>query len=138
MLSVQDLTKRYGDLVALDGVSFEVQKGDILGFLGKNGAGKSTTMKIVTGFVPPSSGTALVDGFDVRTHSLEVRRRIGYLPESTPLYTDMRVREYLEFRARLKGVARRDLAKRVDYVLEKCWLKDRKRQIIGTLSKGYR
>jgi ABC-2 type transport system ATP-binding protein len=138
LLSVRDLRKRYGDLTALDGVSFEVEKGDILGFLGPNGAGKSTTMKIVTGFIPPSSGTATVDGFDVRTDSIEVRRRIGYLAEHTPLYGDMRVREYLEYRARLKGVHRRDLAKRVDYALAKLILTDRARQLISTLSKGYK
>jgi ABC-2 type transport system ATP-binding protein len=138
MLSVRDLRKRYGDLVALDGVSFEVEKGDILGFLGQNGAGKSTTMKIITGFIPPSSGTAIVDGYDVTRDSLEVRRRIGYLPEQTPLYTEMRVREYLDFRARLKGVPRRDVAKRVDYSMEMLALEDRARQLIGTLSKGYR
>ncbi len=138
MLSVRDLRKRYGDLVALDGVSFEVQKGDVLGFLGQNGAGKSTTMKIVTGFIPPSGGTAVVDGFDVVKSSLEARRRIGYLPEATPLYVEMRVGEYLEYRARLKGVARRDLKKRVDYAVEKLKLQDRVRQLIGTLSKGYR
>ncbi|MEZ0228174.1 MAG: ABC transporter ATP-binding protein [Planctomycetota bacterium] len=138
MLSVRDLRKRYGDLVALDGVSFEVQKGDVLGFLGQNGAGKSTTMKIVTGFIPPSSGTAIVDGFDVVKSSIEARRRIGYLPEATPLYTEMRVAEYLEYRARLKGVARRDVKKRVDYAVTKLKLQDRVRQLIGTLSKGYR
>ena len=138
MLSVRDLRKRYGDLTALDGVSFEVEKGDILGFLGPNGAGKSTTMKIVTGFIPPTSGTVTVDGFDVRTDSIEVRRRIGYLAEHTPLYGDMRVREYLEYRARLKGVHRRDLSKRVDYALAKLILKDRARQLIATLSKGYK
>jgi ABC-2 type transport system ATP-binding protein len=138
MLSVRDLKKRYGDLIALDGVSFEVEKGDILGFLGQNGAGKSTTMKIVTGFIPPSSGTAVVDGFDIAKSSLEARQRIGYLPEQTPLYGEMRVREYLEYRARLKGVARRDLAKRVDYALEKLKLVDRTRQLIQTLSKGYK
>jgi ABC-2 type transport system ATP-binding protein len=138
MLSVRELRKRYGDLVALDGVSFDVEKGDILGFLGQNGAGKSTTMKIVTGFTPPTSGTAIVDGFDVTRQSLEARSRIGYLPEQTPLYTDMRVQEYLAFRARLKGVQRRDVKKRVDYAIEKLKLVDRARQIIGTLSKGYR
>ncbi|MBI3723564.1 ATP-binding cassette domain-containing protein [bacterium] len=124
--------------MALDGVSFEVERGDILGFLGPNGAGKSTTMKIVCGFIPATSGTAIVEGFDVRTHSIDARRQIGYLPENTPLYTDMRVREYLEFRARMKGVERREVATRVDYVLERTRIADRKRQLIGTLSKGYR
>ena len=138
MLSVRDLTKHYGDHIALDGVSFEVEKGDIVGFLGRNGAGKSTTMKIVTGFIPASGGSAEVDGLDVSTHSIEVRRRIGYLPENTPLYPEMRIREYLEFRARLKGVERRQVARRVDYALESCKLADRKRDLISILSKGYK
>jgi len=138
VLSVRELRKVYGQRVALDGVSFEVERGDILGFLGPNGAGKSTTMKIVCGFIPATSGTAIVEGFDVRTHSLEARQQIGYLPENTPLYHDMRVGEYLEFRARLKGVGRRQVASRVDYVLGRTRLEDRRRQLIGTLSKGYR
>ncbi len=138
MLTVRDLHKRYGELQALAGVSFDVREGDVVGFLGPNGAGKSTTMKIVTGYVPASSGTVAVDGLDVTRHPIEVRRRIGYLPESTPLYTDMRVRDYLTYRARLKGVPRAKVAARVDYVLERCWLVDRTRQLIKTLSKGYR
>ena len=138
MLVVRDLEKSYGDHVALRGVSFDVREGEVVGFLGPNGAGKSTTMRIVTGFVPAGRGTVLIDGLDVMRHPLEARRRIGYLPESTPLYGDMRVREYLEYRARIKGVARRDLAKRVDYVIDRTSLRDRTRQLIETLSKGYR
>ena len=110
MLRVRDLRKRYGDIVAVDGVTFDVEKGDILGFLGPNGAGKSTTMKVITGFIPPTSGEAKVDGFDVTRESLEVRRRIGYLPENAPLYGEMRVEEYLRYRAKLKEVPGRDLS----------------------------
>jgi len=138
MLVVRDLKKHYGRLLALDGVSFELSAGEVMGFLGPNGAGKSTTMRIVTGYLPATSGTALVDGLDVSRQSLDVRRRVGYLPEHTPLYPDMRVREYLDYRARIKGVPRRDLRKHVDYVIERCWLEDRERQIVDTLSKGYR
>ena len=138
MLVVRDLEKRYGDHVALRGVSFDVREGEVVGFLGPNGAGKSTTMRIVTGFIPASQGTVLVDGLDVSSHPLETRRRVGYLPESTPLYGEMAVREYLEFRARIKGIPRRQLASRVDYVIERTGLADRTRQLIETLSKGYR
>lgn len=138
MLSVRDLRKRYGDLQALNGVSFDVREGDVVGFLGPNGAGKSTTMKIVTGYIPATSGTVTIDGLETTRHPIECKRRIGYLPESTPLYGDMRVREYLTFRARIKGVPRRDAARRVDYVMERTWLTDRARQLIRTLSKGYR
>ncbi|MBX3466653.1 MAG: ATP-binding cassette domain-containing protein [Planctomycetes bacterium] len=138
MLTVRDLHKRYGDLQALNGVSFDVRAGDVVGFLGPNGAGKSTTMKIVTGYIPATSGSVTIDGLDTTRYPIECKRRLGYLPESTPLYGDMRVREYLTFRARLKGVARRDVASRVDYVMERTWLGDRARQLIRTLSKGYR
>lgn len=138
MLTVRNLCKRYGDLTALRDVSFDVSAGEVVGFLGPNGAGKSTTMRIVTGFIPATSGAAAVDGYDVTRSPLEVRRRVGYLPEHTPLYTDMRVRDYLSYRARIKGVPRREVRKRVDYVIERTWLEDRTRQLIGTLSKGYR
>lgn len=138
MLTVRDLTKRYGDLQALNGVNFDVREGDVVGFLGPNGAGKSTTMKIVTGYIPATSGLVTVDGLEITRHPIEAKRRIGYLPESTPLYTDMRVREYLTYRARIKGVARRDVASRVDYVMERTLISDRARQLIKTLSKGYR
>jgi len=138
MLLVRDLHKEYGDLKALQGVSFEVNEGDILGFLGPNGAGKSTTMRIITGYLPATSGLVQVDGLDVATQSLEVRRRIGYLPESTPLYTDMRVVEYLSHRAHLKGVKRRNRRAEVAKVMGLTLITPRARQIIGNLSKGFR
>lgn len=138
MLLVEDLHKSYGDLKALQGISFKVEEGDILGFLGPNGAGKSTTMRIVTGYVPADSGRVLVDGLDSMTHSLQVRQRIGYLPEHTPLYTDMRVAEFLMFRAHIKGVPRRERKNRVIEVMEKTQTTDRAQQIIGNLSKGFR
>ena len=138
MLVVRELEKSYGAHVALRGVSFDVREGEVVGFLGPNGAGKSTTMRIVTGFVPASRGTVLIDGLDVAHYPLEARRKIGYLPEHTPLYGDMRVREYLAYRARIKGVPRREVSKRVDYVVERTSLRDRTHQLIETLSKGYR
>lgn len=138
MLSVRDLRKDYGDLKALQGVSFEVQEGDILGFLGPNGAGKSTTMRIITGYIPATSGEVEVDGFDVQAEPLEVRRRIGYLPEHTPLYQEMRVEEFLRYRAHIKGVPRRERSARVDEVMGMAFIRDRRRQIIRNLSKGYR
>src|SRR6059036_3029163 len=110
MIEATNLSKRYGDIAAVDGVSFSVQRGEVVGFLGPNGAGKTTTMRMLTGFLPPSSGTARVAGFDVFSQSAEVRRRIGYLPENPPLYTDMTVSSYLTFVAKLKGVARREVA----------------------------
>src|SRR5215469_15166157 len=106
MIEVKNLTKRYGDFVAVRDVSFKAEQGSILGFLGPNGAGKTTTMRIITGFMPATSGTVLVDGLDIFTQSLEARRKIGYLPESPPLYTDMRVDAYLRFIARLRGLGR--------------------------------
>lgn len=138
MLTVRDLHKKYGDLQALNGVTFDVAEGDVVGFLGPNGAGKSTTMKIVTGYIPATSGSVHVDGLSITQFPIECKRRIGYLPESTALYGDMRVREYLTFRARIKGVPRREVKSRVDYVVERTWLGDRTQQLIGTLSKGYR
>jgi ABC-2 type transport system ATP-binding protein len=138
MLIVEDLHKSYGDLKALQGISFQVEEGDILGFLGPNGAGKSTTMRIVTGYIPADSGRVLVDGLDSMTQSLQVRERIGYLPEHTPLYTDMRVLEFLKFRAHIKGVPRRERRSRVSEVMEKTQITDRAQQIIGNLSKGFR
>lgn len=138
MLVVSDLVKQFGDRRALDGVSFQVEAGEVVGFLGPNGAGKTTAMRIINAFLPPTSGSVSVAGLDVQKHSRQVRRLIGYLPESTPLYTDMRVDEYLTLRAKLKDVARRQRARRVEEVMELCWLRDRRRQMIGTLSKGYR
>ena len=138
MIRVENLTKRYAGVAALNGVSFEVQRGEIVGFLGPNGAGKSTTMRILTGFIPASGGRAEVAGLEVFDHSLAVRRRIGYMPENNPLYGDMRVEEYLRFRAKLKGVARGDRRSRIDSALERTGIADVRRRIIGQLSKGYR
>lgn len=136
MIKVQGLTKRYGDVVALDNVSFQVDRGEILGFLGPNGAGKTTTMRILTGFMPPSEGTAKLAGFDVLTDSLEVRRRVGYLPETVPLYREMTVHDYLDFVAAIRGVQKRERA--IERVLDACDIGDVEEQIIGKLSKGYR
>jgi ABC-2 type transport system ATP-binding protein len=138
MISVQHLTKKYGSFTAVNDISFEVEKGEIVGFLGPNGAGKSTTMKILTGFLPPTSGHANIAGFDVFAQSIEARKRIGYLPENTPLYTDMKVGEYLRYRAALKGVPMSKVRERVGDVLDLCQISDREKQLIGSLSKGYR
>ena len=138
MIKVENLTKRYGGFAAINELNFEVEKGEIVGFLGPNGAGKSTTMKILTSFLPATSGRASIGGFDVFEQSIEARKRLGYLPENTPLYTDMRVGEYLRFRANLKGVPGRKVRQAVGDALELCSLKDVERKIIGALSKGYR
>ncbi|MDX2227375.1 MAG: ATP-binding cassette domain-containing protein [Verrucomicrobiae bacterium] len=138
MIKVENLTKKYSGFTAVNDISFEVGKGEIVGFLGPNGAGKSTTMKILSCYIPPSAGSASVAGFDVSTHSVEVRRRIGYLPENVPLYTDMRVTEYLRYRAALKGVRGRRVRERVEEVKELTNLKEVERKIIGQLSKGFR
>ncbi len=138
MIKVENLTKRYAGVTALSGVSFEVNRGEIVGFLGPNGAGKSTTMRILTGFIPASSGRVEVAGCDVFEDSLEVRRHIGYMPESNPLYVDMRVKEYLKFRAKIKGVPRSARKDRIQEVLEMCGLSDVRNRVIGHLSKGYR
>jgi gliding motility-associated transport system ATP-binding protein len=138
MIQVEHLTKRYGPVTAVSDVSFSVDKGRIVGFLGPNGAGKSTTMKILSCFMPASGGSARVAGFDVFTQSLEVRRRIGYMPENAPLYTDLPVAAYLEFVAEIKGVGRRERKARVDEVMERCYITDMRRRLIGKLSKGYR
>ena len=138
MIKVENLTKRYAGVTAIQDLNFEVAKGEIVGFLGPNGAGKSTTMRILTGYLPASSGRATIAGFDIFEQSIDARRRIGYLPENTPLYTDMRVGEYLRYRANLKGVPGSKVRERVGDVLELCSLRDRERSIIGSLSKGYR
>ena len=138
MITVEGLTKRYASHVAVDNISFNVEKGQIVGFLGPNGAGKTTTMRVLTCFLPPSSGTARVADFDVLEQPMEVKKRIGYLPETPPLYPEMEVQEYLEFVGRLKGVAKEDLARRVDEVAEKCSVGDVKLKLISKLSKGYR
>ena len=138
MISVSHLRKEFGDVVAVDDLSFEMHEGEVVGFLGPNGAGKSTTLRILTCFLPATRGSVKIAGKDVLTDSLEVRRRLGYLPESVPVYPDMRVEEYLRFRAYLKGVARRDLKRRVDAALDRCGCLDMRRRMIGKLSKGYR
>src|SRR6188472_3590800 len=138
MIVVQELTKYYGEYPAVRGVSFEVPKGTVVGFLGPNGAGKSTTMRILAGYLTATSGRASIDGRDVFWDPIEARRRIGYMPENCPLYPDMRVDEYLWFRGGLKGLGRSARKQRSGYVLERCWLTDVRRQLIGTLSKGYR
>ena len=138
MIHVSNLTKYFGDYAAVRDVSFDVAKGQIVGFLGPNGAGKTTTMRILAGYLTATSGTATIDGLDVFWKPLEVRRRIGYMPENCPLYTDMRVVEYLHFRAGIKGLHGGRRRQRLDYVLHRCWLTDVRRQLIGTLSKGYR
>jgi len=138
MVEVRGLTKYYGDLCAIQDVSFSAQKGEILGFLGPNGAGKTTTMRILAGFLPASEGTATVEGFDVATQSLEARSRIGYLPENPPLYHDMTVSSYLTFVGLIKGVGRSEIASALKRVLEKCSLTDVATRIVGRLSKGYR
>lgn len=138
MIEVENLTKRYHQHTAVEDVSFSVRKGEVVGFLGPNGAGKSTTMRILTGYLPPTSGKVSVAGFDVFTQSLQARERIGYMPENVPLYPEMRVREYLRYRAALKGVKGRRIRDRLTDVLELCGLTGVARQLIGTLSKGYR
>ena len=136
MIEVEHLTKRYGDVTAIDDLSFSVRQGEILGFLGPNGAGKTTTMRILSGYMPPSAGRARVAGYDVTENSLEVRRRIGYLPETVPLYPEMTVCAYLEYMAALRGVARP--ARAAVQAMEACGVADRRDTLIGKLSKGYR
>jgi ABC-2 type transport system ATP-binding protein len=137
-IRVEHLTKNYGPVLAVDDVSFQVQPGELVGFLGPNGAGKSTCMRILTTWLPASSGYAWLSGFDVMYQSMEVRKRIGYLPENVPLYPEMRVREYLAYRAKLKGVERQGRTARIDYCLEKCRIKEVQNRLLMTLSKGYR
>ena len=138
MIEVDGLTKYYGPVAAIRDVSFSVDKGAIIGFLGPNGAGKTTTMRILSCFMPASSGTARVAGYDVFEQSLEVRQRIGYLPENVPLYSDMRVEPYLDFVAEIKGVPRAARRREVGEVMERCLIADVRNRLIGTLSKGYR
>jgi ABC-2 type transport system ATP-binding protein len=138
MIEVANLTKRYAGHAAVSDISFTVRRGEIVGLLGENGAGKSTTMRILACYLPASSGTVRVAGLDVFQQSDEVRRRIGYMPENNPLHHDMRVREYLKFRARLKGLGRKQSRRRADVVMEQCGLTEVSRRIIGQLSKGYR
>ncbi|MEZ4814154.1 MAG: ATP-binding cassette domain-containing protein [Bdellovibrionota bacterium] len=137
MIEVQKLVKNYGNHVALRSISFKVAKGEIVGLLGPNGAGKSTTMKILSGFMPATSGEVTVAGHNVLDNPLEVKRNVGYLPEHPPVYPELRVREYLDYVASLKQVPSSEIKAKVDFVIEKCGLKNRATQIIGTLSKGY-
>jgi ABC-2 type transport system ATP-binding protein len=138
MIQVEHLTKTYGTRRALSDVTFSVQKGEVLGFLGPNAAGKTTTMRILTGYLPASSGTASVAGFDVSRQSLEVRRRIGYLPETVPLYPELPVRGYLDFMAKIKGIDGRGRKAEVDRVMEMVGVADRATQLVGKLSRGYK
>jgi ABC-2 type transport system ATP-binding protein len=138
MIKVSELTKKYARTTAVDHISFEVAKGQIVGFLGPNGAGKTTTMRMLTCFLPPSAGSANVSGFDVLEQPLEVKKRIGYLPETPPIYPEMETAEYLQFVGKLKGLSGTDLQKRVDYVAERCAVADVKNKLLGKLSKGYR
>jgi len=138
MIKVENLTKRYAGQAAIRDLNFEVGKGEVMGFLGPNGAGKTTTMRILAGFMPATSGRASIAGFDIFEQSLQARTRLGYMPVNVPLYSDMRVTEYLEYRAALKGVPHRRIAERVGDVKELCGVKDVERKIIGALSKGYR
>ncbi|HTU62055.1 MAG TPA: ABC transporter ATP-binding protein [Polyangiales bacterium] len=138
MIEVENLTRQYGDRTAVNGISFSVRKGEIIGFLGPNGAGKSTTLRMLTGYLPPTDGAIRVGGVDAVRDPIGARRFIGYLPESVPLYKEMRVDEYLRYRARLKGVARAQVAARIDHVLAQADIRDVRQRIIGQLSKGYR
>ena len=138
MISAQKLTKRYGELTAIEDVSFQVAKGEILAFLGPNGAGKTTTMRILTCFMPATHGTATIGGYDIWDHPEEVKRHIGYLPESPPLYTEMTVMEYLGFVADLKDIDRKNRTQALNRVLESCNITDVRKRLIGNLSRGYR
>jgi ABC-2 type transport system ATP-binding protein len=138
MIEVRNLTKRFGELIAIRDISFTASKGQILGFLGPNGAGKTTTMRIITGFMPASSGTVKVAGYDIFEDSLECRKRIGYLPESPPLYNDMTVVSYLRFAGKIRGITSAELGDSVDRVVRTCGLEEVAHRVTGHLSKGYR
>ncbi len=138
MIEVKNLTKYFGPVLAVDRVNFTVARGEIVGLLGLNGAGKTTTMRILTTYLPATSGSARLADFDVRTQSLDVRHRIGYLPENVPLYPEMRVEEYLQYRAKLKGLERKQRQTRLEYCLGRCRIREVRRRLVGTLSKGYR
>lgn len=138
MIEAQNLSRRYGDFTAVDGISFSVGEGEIVGMLGPNGAGKTTTIRMITGFLPPTSGRVTVAGKDLVDAPREARRELGYLPENVALYTEMRVHEYLAYRARLEGLSRGEAREAIGTALDRCLLSDVRNQIIGTLSKGYR
>lgn len=138
MVVAEHLHKAFGRFTAVKDASFTIEKGEIVGFLGPNGAGKTTTMKMLTGYLPPTAGTASIAGYDIIDNPLEARRHMGYMPENVPLYEDMRVYEYLEYRARLKGICGKSVRRQIGRSMELCGLEERHRHIIGTLSKGYR
>jgi ABC-2 type transport system ATP-binding protein len=138
MIQVNQLTKRFARHEAVRDITFSVERGEVVGFLGPNGAGKTTTLRMITGYLPPTSGSATVAGFDIFRQSIDARRKIGYMPENVPLYEEMRVKEYLRFRAQLKGLAGGDARRRVGEVLDTCGLEGVRRKMIKTLSKGYR
>ncbi len=138
MIQVDHLSKYYGPIKAVDDISFQVGRGEIVGFLGPNGAGKSTTLRILTSYLPATRGVAKVAGHDVMTESMQVRRHIGYLPQSVPIYPEMRVEEYLQFRSKLKGVDRAVRNRRIEYCLDRCRIREVRRRLVGTLSNGYR
>src|SRR5204863_536686 len=138
MIKVEGLTKRYARNIAVNDISFEVEKGQIVGFLGPNGAGKTTTMRVLTCFLPPTAGSVQIAGFDVLEKPLEVKKRIGYLPETPPLYPEMETAEYLKFVGRLKRLSKTELPARIDYVCERCAISDVRKKLLGKLSKGYR
>ncbi len=138
MISVRDLTRRFGSVRALDAISFEIEKGEVVGFLGPNGAGKTTTLRILAGYLPATSGVATVAGFDVLLQSMEVRKRIGYLPESVPLYLEHRVEEMMLFQSRLHRMSRKEAKRRIPEVLDRVGILDRRRQLVGHLSRGLR
>lgn len=138
MIDVEHLSKYYGPIQAVDDISFHIAKGEIVGFLGPNGAGKSTTLKILTSYLPATSGIARVANFDIMTESMKVRENIGYLPQAVPIYPEMRVDEYLAYRAKLKAVDRSVRTQRIEHCLERCRAREVRRRLIGTLSNGYR
>jgi ABC-2 type transport system ATP-binding protein len=138
MIEVQNLSKSYGGIRAIDSLNFKIKKGEVVGFLGPNGAGKSTTMKILTGFMAPTSGSAVINGFDVFENPIEVKRCIGYLPETPPVYADMKVREYLRYVAKLKGVEKTEIEDAITHVIEKTQLGSVEKRLIHNLSKGFR
>ena len=138
MIQVDRVTKYFGPVLAVDEVSFAVDKGQIVGFLGLNGAGKTTTMRILTTYLPATSGVARIAGFDVMTESMQVRKNMGYLPDNMPFYPEMRVEEYLDYRAKLKGVDRKQRPQRLEHCLDRCRIREVRRRLLGTLSKGYR
>lgn len=138
MVTAEHLHKAFGRFVAVGDVSFSIDKGEIVGFLGPNGAGKTTTMKMITGYLPPTAGTASIAGYDILDKPLEARRHLGYMPENVPLYDDMRVYEYLAYRARLKGICGKSVRQQIGLAIDRCGLEPKRRNMINTLSKGYR